>query len=99
MGPLSRTKKKQKEEIRRIQAKLKGELTAYKGVEQRMHYFNGIKNLARTLAAEASKLLDNAKTLKVAIDRVLMNLKQDYSEEEIEMNFGDGDREWIDDYA
>jgi len=33
-----------------------------------MHYFDGIQLLGKTLAAEAVKLLDDAKSLKSAID-------------------------------
>ena len=64
-----------------------------------MHYFDGIKRLGKTLADEALKLLSSAKDLKEAIDRTLKNLQQNYTDAEIEENFGEDDEEWIADFT
>lgn len=78
---------------------MRNEIKVYADVQKRMYYFDGIKNLGRTLAAEALKLLDSAKDLKEAIDRTLKNLQQNYSDAEIEENFGEDDEDWIADFT
>ena len=64
-----------KREARRLQDKYRNEIKVFTSVKKRMHYFDNLQKLGRTLAAEATKLLDSAKELKSAIDRVLKNLK------------------------
>lgn len=94
-----RSSDKQKKEIRALQAKFRGQIKTFKDVESRMHYFDDLQKLGRTLAAEAGKLLGSAKDLKEAIDRTLKSLQQEYTDEEIEENFGDDDEEWIEAYT
>lgn len=88
-----------KRDIRRLQDKYRHEIRTFKSVQSRMHYFDNLQKLGRTLAAEATKLLDSAKALKSAIDRVLKNLKQNYTDAEIEENFGEDDEDWIADFT
>lgn len=55
--------------------------------------------MGRTLADEAGKLLDSAKTLKEAIDRTLRALELNYSDEAIEEEFGFGEADFIKDFT
>jgi hypothetical protein len=86
-------------EIRRLQEKLRGEIRTYQDVNKRMKYFDGIKKLGKTLEHEAIQLLDDAKRLKEAINRVLNNLEMKWTDEDLKDIFEDGDMDWIEGFT
>ena len=84
----------------KIREKLGKKLEVYKGMNKRMHYFDGLKKLGRTLTQESTGLLDVAKDLRTGITTTLHILKNDFTADEIEFAFEDPDDDmWITDFT
>lgn len=88
--------------------KLKAELTAKIGnlraqtevaaeLDGKFHYFDNLKKLAKTLTSQASGLLDTTKEFRSRLDSTVKELKQDFTEEEIDDQLGDED--FMNDFA
>ena len=56
-----------------------------------MDYFDGLSAVAATLTAEATGLLEQTKKMQNRLDDAMRELKQDYTDEEIEDNLWDED--------
>lgn len=90
-GAACRAADKIRNELNSKIGNLKAETAAANKINKRFHYFDGLKQLAATLTAEASGILDTAKDLRTKLEGTQRELLQDFTDDEIDDQLGDED--------
>lgn len=80
-----------KKQLQTVQREFKDQLAVSKKLFGKMDYFDGLSAVAATLTAEATGLLEQTKKMQNRLDDAMKELKQDYTDEEIEDNLWDED--------
>lgn len=89
--------KKLRNQLAATKAAFEQELAVASRLNDRMHYFDGLKGLSSKLIEESTGLLDTTKEFRNKVSDTKYELEQDFTDDEIDDQLGDED--FVNDFA